>query len=230
MTASAFGVWMRNLLLTDLTRIPVPDLQDCSESGFGHQLLEVCSRIRDRAPTETDWRELDTAVLGLYGLGGSDRIVVEDGLQRAGYQWDSGRLNSMSPASHSQLTAYAKAFLETVGSWLSTRNRQSMRAEILDLPTWSPLRIVRFVLQDASLDSNVSTIDPHGTLNEVVARIGRRLNVRLSNFVTGRRELRVHGEREVIIIKPSARRHWLGVSALEDADTVIAESISEPRM
>ncbi len=230
MTASAFGLWMRNLLLTDLTRIPVPDLQDCAESSSGRQLLEVCSRIQDSAPTEMDWRELDAAVLSLYGLDRSDRIVVEDGLQRAGYQWDTGRLDSMIPANHSHLTAYAQAFLETVGSWLSTRNRQTMRAEILDLPTWSPLRIVSFVLQDRDLESTITTVDPHGTLNEVVTRIGLRLHVRLSNFVTGRRELRVHGEREVIIIKPSARRHWLRVSALEDADTVISESIAEPRM
>ena len=39
-------------------------------------------------------------------------------------------------------------------------------------------------------------------------------------------ELRVHGRREVVMIKPNARRHWMGVSALEDADAVIVESFS----
>jgi hypothetical protein len=40
------------------------------------------------------------------------------------------------------------------------------------------------------------------------------------------RELRIHGRHEVVIIKPSARRYWMGVAALEDADAVVAESFS----
>ena len=230
MTASAFGLWMRNLRLSDLVRLPVPDLLAGADSAAGRHLIRVCSDIQERVPLRNAWGELDEAVLDFYQFDRTDRIVVQDGLLRAGYQWDSGRAESMMPATNGHLTAYAGAFLEAIGSWLSSRNSVSMRAEILDLPVLSPLRIVRFVLEDSVIESTINIVDVDGTLNDVVRRIGARVNVRLSNFVTGRRELRVHGEREVIIIKPSARRHWLGVAALEDADTVIGESISEPHM
>ena len=65
-------------------------------------------------------------------------------------------------------------------------------------------------------------------MQDVLERIGRRLNVRLATALSGQRELRVHGRREVVVIKPAARRHWMGVSALDDADAVIVESFSGP--
>ena len=56
--------------------------------------------------------------------------------------------------------------------------------------------------------------------------LANALAVPLSNSIIGQRELRVHGRNEVVIIKPAAHRHWMGVSALEDADSVIVESFS----
>jgi hypothetical protein len=44
--------------------------------------------------------------------------------------------------------------------------------------------------------------------------------------LVGERELRVHGANEVVIIKPAARRFWMRIAALEDADAVIAESFA----
>jgi hypothetical protein len=69
-------------------------------------------------------------------------------------------------------------------------------------------------------------IRPDDKLASVLARIGRRLNVRIARAVTGQRELRVHGPSEVVIIKPAAWRHWMCGSALEDADAVVAESFA----
>ncbi|MBN8889276.1 MAG: hypothetical protein J0H91_03145 [Rhodospirillales bacterium] len=57
-------------------------------------------------------------------------------------------------------------------------------------------------------------------------RIGRRLHVRLGTALVGERELRVHGEDEVVIIKPAARRFWMRSVGFEDADTVVAESFT----
>jgi hypothetical protein len=101
-----------------------------------------------------------------------------------------------------------------------------MRAEVFNLPQRAPLRVVRFVLEEEPGPSRAEIVDPKGELSELLERIGKRLNVRLANSLIGQRELRVHGPHEVVIIKPAARRHWMGVSALEDADAVIAESIS----
>ena len=55
-------------------------------------------------------------------------------------------------------------------------------------------------------------------------RIGERAKVQIAKSLVGVRELRVHARDEVSIIKPAARRHWLGVCGLEDADAVVNDS------
>ncbi len=136
------------------------------------------------------------------------------------------RVSAAISDSHTEVAAYAKTFLSVMAGWLSVRNKRHMRAEVLDLPRSSALRVVRFVLEDGPGDSSVSVVAPQGDLSDVLARIGRRLKVRIATALTAERELRVHGRNEVVIIKPAARRHWMGSAALEDADAVVAESLS----
>ena len=90
------------------------------------------------------------------------------------------------------------------------------------------LRVVRFVLEEGYAPSTAEVVAPDGTARAVLDRIGSRLNVGIATSLSGQRELRVHGRDEVVVIKPAARRHWMGVSALDDADAVVAESFSGP--
>ncbi len=101
-----------------------------------------------------------------------------------------------------------------------------MRAEIFDVRRHAPLRVVRFVLEKHPGPSIVEVVPTNGSLGAVLARIGKRLHIRLGQFLVGQREVRMTGPNEVVIVKPAARRHWMGLSALEDADAVIAESLS----
>jgi hypothetical protein len=67
-------------------------------------------------------------------------------------------------------------------------------------------------------------VAPQGDLRDVLARIGKRMKVKIATALSTERELRIHGRNEVVIIKPAARRYWMGISALEDADAVVTES------
>ena len=170
--------------------------------------------------------ELDEAVLTLYGLDETERIVVEDGLFRAHWQWQAGRRESMAPAGLNDMASYARAFLGTMDAWFSARNVGRMRAEIFALPRDASLRVIRFVLEEHSGPSILKTVPLEGRLADLLKRIGERLNVRITDSIASARELHAHGPNEVVIIKPSVRRHWLGVSALEDADAVVVKGIS----
>jgi hypothetical protein len=164
----------------------------------------------------------------LYKLDETDRIIARDGLYRASWQWQAGRENSVVSASvQTDIAEYAEVFLSVISGWLSARNKRHMRAEIFDLPMSSALRVVRFVLEDGPGDARVDVIKPEGELNEILADIGKRLKVKLATALSGERELRIHGRNEVVIIKPAARRYWMGIAALEDADSVVAESFTE---
>ena len=60
-------------------------------------------------------------------------------------------------------------------------------------------------------------------LLEKLLRIGSKANVPVSNLLVGNSDLRIHAEDEVCIIKPTARRNWLRINAIEDADSVVQD-------
>ena len=85
---------------------------------------------------------------------------------------------------------------------------------------------MRFVLEDGPGSGSVQLVTAQGELSDVLDRIGKRMKVKIATALSAERELRIHGRNEVIIIKPAARRYWMGISALEDADAVVAESFT----
>ena len=229
MSASDFGLGKRRIKLGDVVQMPVPDLETAQRSEAGRSLIRLVGKLQRNPPRDADWRTLDDAVFDLYGLDEAERTVARDGLFRASWQWNPGRLESAKPApAQPQMLDYARTFLAAMDVWFAARKRRHMRAEVFNLPKSAPLRVVRFVLEEgyAPAPPRVDLVEPEGSLRDVLDRIGRRLEVQLATSLSGQRELRVHGRREVVIIKPSARRHWMGVSALEDADAVIVESFS----
>ena len=224
MTGSAFGLWKRRVLIDDLEAMPVPSLKTNMRSDAGRRIVELVRLFHHSSPEGRDWEALDDAVFDLYQLGDADRVIVRDGLFRAGWQWKAGRERSVVPAALDDLRDYAQAFLSMMDAWLSASNRRRMQAEIYDVASDAPHRVIRFVLEDRPGPSVVEIVKPDGPLRAVLERIGERTEARIAEALVGPRELRVHARDEVSIIKPAARRNWLGVCGLEDADLVVRDS------
>lgn len=225
MTASELGVWKRRLFTGDVGLLPLPAPADALSSEAGKTILALEEMFRMEGTSEEGLAALDAAVFQLYGLDEFDQIVVQDGLTRAGWQWSGGRSFSAEPATITgDLAEYAATFSASLDLWLQATNLRHVRAEVFDLPLLSPLRVVRFVIGDGRRAPETEVVQARGTLSEVLTRIGNRLDVRLGSALVGERELRVHGQNEVIIIKPSARRFWMKGVALEDSDAVVSES------
>lgn len=225
MSSSEFGIKIERLTRHDIVQLPTPDLKQAVLSDAGKRILQIEKRLQRQDATEKDWQALDEAVFALYMLDEADRVVVDDGLLRASWRWQAGREESVADAAvRTDIARYAEVFLSVMGGWLSARKQRHMRAEIVDLPSGSALRVVRFVLEDGPGHAVVELVKPEGELNEILAKIGKRLKVKLATALTGERELRIHGYQEVVIIKPAAKRYWIGIAALEDADAVVAES------
>ncbi len=227
MTGSTFGLWKRRVLLGDVESVPIPDLEMSSHSEAGRHLVQIAHELQRHLPEDNDWRELDEAVFDLYGLDAVDRIVARDGLFRARWQWSNGKGQSAASAEIvPYVLDYTRVFLATIDAWLSATKRRRIRGQIFDFPTSAPLRVVRFVIEEHRGTSIAEVIQPDGSLRDVLFRIGERLGVQIGASLIGHRTLRVYGPDEVVIVKPAARRNWMEVSALEDADAVIADSVS----
>ena len=226
MTASTFGLWMQRLLLSDVATMPMPDLERSVTSASGKRVLAISQRLRARVPDKQDWYALDEAVCDLYQLDKTERWIVQDGLFRASWQWKAGRLASATPATDQHLRTYAASFLSIIEPWLALAGQARMRAEVYDGACRDPLRIMRFVLEQNSGSSKIDVIASDEPQQDLIKRIGTRLNENMAKLLVGSRELRLYGPREAVIVKPAARRHWLRVRALEDARAILTESQS----
>jgi len=229
MTASTFGLWMQRVLLGDIEHMPIPNIEELPRTNPGLRLARIVEGMQGGSPNGTDWNELDEAVFDLYSLDSADRIVARDGLFRASWQWKRGRIESANASdTGTHVHDYARVFLTTMDGWLSVADQHRLRGEIFEFPLSAALRIVRFALEDRHVRpaiSEIRFIEPNGNLRDVLTRIGKRLHLPLGNELIGQRSLRLYGHDEFFIVKPAARRHWTGVSALEDADSVIGDSL-----
>lgn len=224
MAGSAFGLWRRQVKEADIAGLPVPDLKRASESELGIHIAQLVEKVHNSG-NAVSRETLDELVCDLYGLDSAERIVVQDGLRRATWQWVAARRQSTEPASLSDRSRYARAFLSRMDTWMKVSNRRRMHAEIYDLAPDTPIGVVRFAVEDARGQPEINVVPAGAELKAVLGRIGERARVEIARELVGVRELRVHSENEVSIIKPAGLRHWLGVCGLEDADAVLRDSI-----
>ena len=223
MASSDFGLWRRRALLSDIRSVPVPDIEVAIASPDGAQVVALAKRFEGAAPANEDWTELDEAVFDLYGLDETQRLVVRDGLFRTTWQWDEGRNSSIEAATPDQMRSYVQAFAGNLDFWFYAANQRRLRGEVISLPESAPVRIVRFVLEDKPPPSTTGVVE-EGSLNEVLARMSDRYGLPVGEELVARGELKIGNAHEVVLIKPSARRHWLTVNALSDARRVLESS------
>jgi len=226
MAGSSFGTWQQILRLGDVRALPTPDLEAALRTDAGARVARLARRFHDAPPNDGDWEALDEAVFDLYELDQEERIVVADGRVRATWQWKAGWSGSDGGAEPRNLQEYARAFLLSMDAWLHAANERRFRAEILDAGPNSAVRIVRFVLEDHPPPSQVVT-RPEVALGDLLTEIDARLGVSIARELAAARELRIHARREVVIVKPAARRYWLGVAGLDDARAVLMKSFGE---
>lgn len=224
MTGSTFGLWVQRVKLTDVLALPMPDLEAAVDCDKGRRVVSLVRDLHERRSLVRSI-DLDEAVFDLYGLHESDRVVVRDGLRQASWQWRRGRLDSVAPANTDDLGRYASGFLRAMDAWFDVSRKRRMRAEIYELPSEAPSRVVRFVIENTPPPSTIQRVPPDGPLDSVLTAIGDRTQVSIAEELVGTRELFVHGTNEVSIIKPAARRNWLPTSGLNDADAVMEQSV-----
>ena len=225
MAGSTFGIDKRRLLQEDVAALPFPNVGAAATHRAKEKVVALAMSFVAEAPTEAQWRELDEAVFDLYELDDEERQVVRDGVFRASWQWERGRLASIVPASLDELGRYAHAFMASFKPWLPDDNTLRMRAEIYKT-VQHPLRVVRFLLDD---DCRLPTVDvinssPRGSFDgagDVVERAYARFGGSPTLAIGGEAEVEVTTEGEVLVVKPSDRRHWLCSTAFADARTVL---------
>lgn len=227
MTGSIFGLAARQIKQGDLTSLPVPDLETGARSDAGRKIRRFVNDYRCKDPSASEWDELDSAVFDLYQFDATQRIAVQDGYARSLWQWKKGRLNSMKPVGIDDLRRYADTFLATMDAWTGFSARHRLSAEIYQFPDHTPIQVIRFFVDDHTRQQESRVVIRRNSLQMVLASIANRTGEMVAPELVGLRELRVHSSDEVNIVKSTARRNWLGVQALSDADAVVRDFVAE---
>ena len=226
MTGSIFGLTAHEITRRDIAALPVPDLEAASHAEPGRKIRRFVNHYRRKEPRGSEWEDLDGAVFDLYTLDVAERIILQDGCSRARWHWNEGRSNSMQPVEIGDLTRYAETFLGTMDAWMRWSARPQMRAEIYRFPGHTPIQVIRFFIDRHARHRGSRVVVQQSSLSAVLEGISSRTEVRVASEFVGLQELRVHSSNEVDIVKSAARRNWLGVQALSDADQVVRDVVS----
>ena len=222
------GLWRARIKKGTADTIPAPDLARALATTCGERVVAIVKELQCNAveePSDEEYRDLDDAVSELYGLSDSERMVIGDGLLRAGWQWQQGRLESDAPATVDHLTAYARAFVSRFDPWFHAAKGRRLCADVYKAANSESIGVVRFVLEHRPPPSEVRVVEARFGLGEVLAKACDRLQAHSALGDLGTvGEVRLSNEEEVVIARPSARRHWLAVNAFADARATLEES------
>lgn len=219
---SELGHHNKTTVRQDLNRLPVPALAPALNTKAGRQLLRLEQRLRQWTPRDKDWLALDEAVFDLYGLSKPERLLIKDGLAHAKYQWGGGRqLTATSSESQGEVLDYAEVLLASFADQPRLFGKAYRRAEVINLPIRAQLRMVRLILEDQPRDTGVNLGLPQSQLRQTLDSLGEGLAAKLEAALVSAREVFVHSEGHVFIIKPAARLYWTAATALDDADSLL---------
>lgn len=223
LTASEFGIHKRKALLQDIVQLPVPKADRLSSSA-GKSVATAVQALdpSNRSSYAKGLKKLDEAVFSLFDLSEHERVVIREGLARAKQEYVGGRLQADQPIKVSELTAYARTFLDVLNAWCAALGRERYDAEVLDVRNESPLRVIRFM---AGGSGEIHSVNITDDLKGAIQRIGNKLKLPIAERLSAVRELRVHSEQELVIIKPSAKRFWSAAAGLNDADAALGDGL-----
>jgi hypothetical protein len=223
LTASEFGVHKRKVLLQDILQVPVPSF-DRFNSPQGRNVAAAVRALdsQSRRSLNQGLSRLDEAIFDLYGIGNHARLVVKEGLARAKREYIGPRLQADQPISVLDLKDYSRAYLDILNAWSGALGREKYDAEILNVRPDAALRVINFV---AGGTGEVRWTNLSENLNDAIANIGQRMRLPIAERLAAVRELRVHSDGELFVIKPAARRYWEPAAGLNDADAALGDGL-----
>ena len=218
----------------DLLSLRVPRLAPTDSSAI--QAVFRAERAAAAAPGDRrELAALDNAVCDLYELEAEERVLVAESVDRARSlifenRRERGRLTI--PPDREVLRGYAGQVAETINTYLRAQNTRHVHAAIYrkrfantDFATRVPgITAVRFRMAPGGpgLEPVVREDDP-SHLDALVTKLRGHLGADSPPYLNERRVLRIYGDDDLFILKPTEVRYWTRTAGLNDADIILAD-------
>lgn len=218
----------------NLTSIRIPDFKKCSQRQIRAVLAAEKSLAHDQE-NSTKIAELDDAVFSLYGLERDEIILARESVGRARmmlFEGTKDRTAFTELPSISSLQVYASEVVRVVNSYLRARNARHLEAFVYfpGSKKAAPnevipgLTAVKFAMkQGGPTDEPIVNIGSEADMDILDRLLRGQGNNYIPPYLNERRQLRIYGINDLLIIKPSEVRSWTRTAGLNDADLILAD-------
>lgn len=213
-------------------RVPRPEKVDRS------LIKSVVRAERDAAAAPGDRQRmaaLDEAVFDLYDLEPEERVLAAESVDRGRYlifENRNERIRMVMPPDDNVLREYAKQVALTVNAYLRTRGTRHVEAAIYgnrltkaNLVAGLPgVTAVRFLMVPGGPGAEpvVREGEP-ADLEKLISILKGHFETDIPPYLNERRQLRLYGEGDLFILKPTEVRYWTRTAGLNDADIILAD-------
>ena len=218
----------------DLLSLRVPWLENAD-----HSLIYAVADAERKAAEEPDdcqrLAALDESVFDLYGLEPEERVLAAASVERARdfiLESRKERVKLTKSPDCNALREYAGQVAQTVNAYLRARGNRHLEAVIYkkDLKKYDPaasipgVTAVRFIMAPGGPESEpiVREGEP-SELKSLASMLGGRFEADTPPYLNERRQLRLYGQKDLFVLKPTEVRYWTRTAGLNDADTILAD-------
>jgi hypothetical protein len=226
LTSASWGVERDELKTQDLSRLPVP-LPNTKNSSLVARVVAVEQQLR--ISNSVDYQnlkhQLNEAVFELYGLGKTEQLLVEDGVNiTINLRMEREESIALTKPSLDELKSYSLQLVGVIQPFLQTLRQRVLLADVIEV-NQSPLQVVKFSFLPAPGREHIVRITQVQDLKEVLSRIAEQLPQQIADRIFTRRDLRIYSGQDIYIVKPAQKRYWSRSAGLNDADLILSEHL-----
>ena len=221
----AWGVERDKIYKREIQRIPVPDFTARQIADLSALQKELVAREVDLPRSTKDLQEmLDEKIERILNVPKNLSILVRD-FTRVGLSLISGSTTQKAsqPPQRHDLLEYGCSLRDELDQF--TKGRVHHQVSFLSAPG-QEMVICEVTLKSVSQPLNVSINSTDGHSNALLSKLNHKLKQQFSQWVYVQRGLRIFDGPSVYICKAPRLIDWTKTQALNDADDLIAEVLS----
>lgn len=232
--ASSWGVERPTVHPRDLLSLRVPALGSVTPESI-QAVVEAEERCASRAPHGEDrLRALDEAVYDLYDLEAQERVALGESVDRVRFLISESvaeRRQAYEKPSWEDVCRYATEVLRTINPYLRARGTRHLEAIVcrdaersVELSASVPgATAVRFVMVPGAPTEPIVKPGNSADTVRLATRLGNAVDDEGAPYLNQSRVLRIYGDADLSILKPSQAKYWTRTAGLNDADTILAD-------
>jgi hypothetical protein len=235
-TSANLGADRAKLHEEQLLDLPFPEPSDLSESAEALAAQEEIVSIVDELLLRKDeillgenWMEAyanraNDLVFQFYGLTADERTLIEDGVNEIipSMQPRQGKMTRLMRESNASTRGkYVEALVANLNRWM--RPGVYVSAVLLEGAAESTMLELKLSAKVVPIRVDVQRRRLESSLRRVVGWLSQAM----SHNIELQPDLKVFIEDRLYVVKPRSSRYWLLSSALNDADEIVGDLLSE---